>query len=117
MSRLAYEDTSGLPLHRRTLKPEAARSLFPRLIDRNQNVQSIIIFRASQGYSLMIGRRTARLARAAAPAPPPIRNGMSRSDNSIEESLLPPPSRARAVVSRPHSGATQLRRDQNSAGR
>src|SRR5262249_34520196 len=83
-SRLAYEDTSGLPLHLTYLKPEAARSLFPRLIDRNQKR-----FNA------------ARLAPAAAPAPPPMPNGMSRSDNSIEESLLPPPSRARAVVSRP----------------
>ena len=33
---LAYEDTSGLPLHLTYLKPEAARSLFPRLIDCNQ---------------------------------------------------------------------------------
>ena len=35
-SRLAYEDTSGLPLHLTYLKPEAARSLFPRLTDCNQ---------------------------------------------------------------------------------
>src|SRR5262249_30414885 len=34
--RLAYEHTSGLPLHLTYLKPEAAGSLFPRLIDRNQ---------------------------------------------------------------------------------
>ena len=34
--RLAYEDTSGLPLHLTYLKPEAERSLFPRLTDCNQ---------------------------------------------------------------------------------
>src|SRR5215472_16101041 len=34
--RLAFEHTSELPLHLTYLKPEAARSLFPRLIDRNQ---------------------------------------------------------------------------------
>src|SRR5262249_52140629 len=35
MPRLAYEDTSGFP-EPTFLKPEAARSLFPRLVDRNQ---------------------------------------------------------------------------------
>jgi hypothetical protein len=37
MPRLAYEDTSGTPVTLTFLKPEAARSLFPRPIDRNRH--------------------------------------------------------------------------------
>ena len=43
-------------------------------------------------------------------------NGMSRSDNSIEESLHPPPSQARGRRVAP-CRPTQTRRGQNSAGR
>jgi hypothetical protein len=35
--RPAYKDTSGFPLALTSLKPEATRSVFPRLIDRNND--------------------------------------------------------------------------------
>jgi hypothetical protein len=82
-ARLAYEHTSGLPLHLTYLKPEAARSLFPRLIDRN--VQPII-FRASPGcneviYSCRTEHRApgCALANRGAQANPPHKNARSKT--------------------------------------
>src|SRR5262249_23382134 len=100
--RLAYEHTSGFPLHLTYLKPEAARSLFPRLIDRNQK-RSIHHF----------PRKPCSPGCAAARALP------AHAERHVGQRQFhggtPPPAAelsARAVSDRPKKG-----RNQNSAGR